>query len=498
MARYGCCPANKYMSSPEVTPSSSTCQDKIRFIRLDAHNAQAEASLVEITVYGANNAKYNIVSGEMSTTFDSRSGSFIANDGDTYDNCNLCCKDDSKCKSSLCQCVYNCFNNKIDSGGMCHTSDTSWWISLDLGSEKCVNSITVDNRRDDPHQKRIVGAKISTRSTKNGADLWSATFDAAKNVYTFDLTTFSVANSCSVCPAGTHVSSVTSVPNDETSCQKCDRGKCSAAGSASCDLTCSKLPNGNGQTEASKRVGSLGGIIDVFSKDWHQVLPLSGQPVQIKKNSLGKIEYDLKKFVYTEVLIRRLSKNWCDSWGRNTGKWVENDGASMGIEADNLFLYYYSNWNNNHMWVQQPLRIIRNCGGPNSDKQYKNCWFRDTNVNEIIEEKSVKIEAIGTDGSTVKITFPTSKSKLILGNFDSFVDCCGGCDAESDVKFDVYIKKIDSAKKSAAITKYGPIENWDVSEVTNMKNAFYQTTLNPDISRWDVSTATNMNSSKKL
>ena len=224
-------------------------------------------------------------------------------------------------------------------------------------------------------------------------------------------------------------------------------------------------------------------------------MPLSGQPLQIKKNSLGKIKYDLKKSVYTEVLIRRLSKNWCDSWGRNTGNWVETDGASMGIEADNLYLYYYSN-HGSHMWVQQPLRIIRNCGGPNSDKQYKLCWFRDKTVNEIIEEKSVKIEAIGTDGSTVKITFPTSKSKLILGNFDSFVDCCGGCDAESDVKFDVYIKKIDSAKKSAAITKYGPIENWDVSEVTNMKNAFYQTTLNPDISRWDVSAVRDMNSSK--
>ena len=300
-------------------------------------------------------------------------------------------------------------------------------------------------------------------------------------------TTFSADSSCSVCPAGTHVSSLTSVPNDETSCQKCERGKCSAEGSTSCTLTCSKLPNGNGEWEKTKRLGSLGGIIDVFVEDWHQVLPLSGQPVQIKKRpGLEKIEYDLKKSVYTEVLIRRLSKNWCDSWGRETGRWVENDGASMGIEADNLFLYYYSN-HKGHVWVQQPLRIIRNC---------RDCWYRERPVNEIVEEKSVKIEAIGTDGSTVKITFPTSKSKLILGNFDSFIDCCGGCDAESDVKFDVYIKIIDSAKKSAAITKYGPIENWDVSEVTNLKYAFYQTTLNPDISRWDVSAARDMNSSK--
>ena len=65
---------------------------------------------------------------------------------------------------------------------------------------------------------------------------------------------FLIANSCSACPAGTHVSLATSILNDETSCdcvagtfgdpkstgcQLCASGTCSAAGSASC-APCSK------------------------------------------------------------------------------------------------------------------------------------------------------------------------------------------------------------------------------------------------------------------
>ena len=48
----------------------------------------------------------------------------------------------------------------------------------------------------------------------------------------YQLFKFSVASSCSACPTGTMISSLTSVPNDETSCQLCERGKCSAVGSS--------------------------------------------------------------------------------------------------------------------------------------------------------------------------------------------------------------------------------------------------------------------------
>ena len=68
---------------------------------------------------------------------------------------------------------------------------------------------------------------------------------------------FVEANSCSSCPAGTHVSLATSILNDETSCdcvagsfgdpkstgcQLCASGTCSAAGSATC-APCSKMPD---------------------------------------------------------------------------------------------------------------------------------------------------------------------------------------------------------------------------------------------------------------
>ena len=74
---------------------------------------------------------------------------------------------------------------------------------------------------------------------------------------------FLIANSCSSsCPAGQHISSPsTSIENDETSCESCASGKCSAAGSTTCS-TCDKLPNGNGKQDTTERLLSFGGVID--------------------------------------------------------------------------------------------------------------------------------------------------------------------------------------------------------------------------------------------
>ena len=52
-----------------------------------------------------------------------------------------------------------------------------------------------------------------------------------------------------------------------------------------------------------------------------------------------------------------------------------------------------------------------------------------------------------------------------------------------------------TANESAAISKYGDIKHWDVSDVENMSGLFKNnTTFNADISRWNVSNATNMDS----
>jgi surface protein len=51
--------------------------------------------------------------------------------------------------------------------------------------------------------------------------------------------------------------------------------------------------------------------------------------------------------------------------------------------------------------------------------------------------------------------------------------------------------------KSTVVATYGPIEDWDVSEVTNMKNVFYNFgSFNANLSNWNTGAVTAMDSSK--
>ena len=53
------------------------------------------------------------------------------------------------------------------------------------------------------------------------------------------------------------------------------------------------------------------------------------------------------------------------------------------------------------------------------------------------------------------------------------------------------------ASTSTVVATYGPIEDWDVSEVTNMKNVFYNiVSFNADLSKWNTGAVTIMNGSK--
>ena len=51
----------------------------------------------------------------------------------------------------------------------------------------------------------------------------------------------------------------------------------------------------------------------------------------------------------------------------------------------------------------------------------------------------------------------------------------------------------DISKKDVVTEKYGPIENWDVSDVTDISYLFYtKRTMNADLSSWNVSSVTTM------
>ena len=54
------------------------------------------------------------------------------------------------------------------------------------------------------------------------------------------------------------------------------------------------------------------------------------------------------------------------------------------------------------------------------------------------------------------------------------------------------------AGSSVIIEEYGNISDWNVSHITNMKNLFYNSAFNSDISKWDTGAVTSMYNSKSF
>jgi hypothetical protein len=160
--------------------------------------------------------------------------------------------------------------------------------------------------------------------------------------------------------------------------------------------------------------------------------------------------YNMKNLRWNEVLVERVSPNWCDSWGRQSSKWVEDDGASMCVQSDGDHVYCMSNHADRHTWRQQPTSHFAALCGRDGQPECE-CWphedginnlcFTDSHPQNVEAPHHVQIHPMESDGSVVKISFKGEEKVGVLrvGNYGSFLDGVG-CGAVTPVKYRVYVR----------------------------------------------------------
>jgi len=162
------------------------------------------------------------------------------------------------------------------------------------------------------------------------------------------------------------------------------------------------------------------------------------------------------KLRWNEVLIQRMSQNWCDSWGSQSSYWAEEGGASMCIQSDTEHVYCMNNAHGKHSWRQQPVsHFTVNCGKegqPACDCWPKNkeniCWAYDRtdktgpSLDNVHAPRHVRILSMKDDGSVVKISFQgEEKSKTLkVGNYLAFTQDGEGCRAITPVQYRVFVR----------------------------------------------------------
>jgi len=164
--------------------------------------------------------------------------------------------------------------------------------------------------------------------------------------------------------------------------------------------------------------------------------------------------YNMKGLRWNEVLVERVSPNWCDSWGRQSSNWVEEDGASMCVQSDSEHVYCMSN-HEGHTWRQQPTsHFAALCGRENQPAC--ECWPFDEGIDHVcfahgaasgpgsknmLAPRHVTIHSLEEDGSVVKISFRGEEktTTLRVGNYGSFLDGVG-CGAVTPVQYRVYVR----------------------------------------------------------
>jgi len=166
--------------------------------------------------------------------------------------------------------------------------------------------------------------------------------------------------------------------------------------------------------------------------------------------------YNMKGLRYNEVLIQRTSPNWCDSWGLQASKWVEDNGASMCVQADNEHVYCMSNHDNTHTWRQQPTSHFAALCGKEGQPACE-CWPFEEGLEHVCfahgsdatgpttknvpAPRHVTIHSLEEDGSVVKVSFRGEEKTSVLrvGAYGSFLDGVG-CGAVTPVSYRVFVR----------------------------------------------------------
>jgi hypothetical protein len=161
-------------------------------------------------------------------------------------------------------------------------------------------------------------------------------------------------------------------------------------------------------------------------------------------------QYNMKGLRWNEVLIQRTSPNWCDSWGRQSSKWVEDNGASMCVQSDEDSVYCMHNGNDQHTWRVQPAAHFASLCGRDGQPACE-CWPHEEGLNNLCfsadhkdnkpAPRHVTIHSLEEDGSVVKVSFRGEEKvkTLRVGNYGSFLDGVG-CGAVTPVKYRVYVR----------------------------------------------------------
>jgi len=238
--------------------------------------------------------------------------------------------------------------------------------------------------------------------------------------------------------------------------------------------TCAALPehmqysDKNYQDTTHARLADYGGgwiFVNELGRSAEDINDLS----EIQPEGYFLPNYNMKGLRWNEVLIQRVSPNWCDSWGRQSSKWVEEDGASMCVQSDGDHVYCMSN-HEGHTWRQQPTSHFAALCGRDGQPACA-CWPHEEGLSHVcfahnsegaaadnkLAPHHVHIASMEDDGSVVKVSFKGEEktTTLRVGNYGSFLDGVG-CGAVTPVQYRVFVRCLGCAtERSDFHTKDG-------------------------------------------